>query len=140
MNRWSDKQEVIEEIMNSSDTRRLTHILLDQQFDGWYDPCGKSGYDLNQWLSRLSVDVISRIREIADLPKVKLEGLTLDRTRRSDNVDGLLSVVVALTDGDELNSPLSRTAAIRLKDLLWHGRKFNTNPLDALVDALGLIE
>lgn len=43
---------------------KLVAIILDQQFDYWYDPCGKSGYDLNNQLTERSRWAMKRLNDL----------------------------------------------------------------------------
>lgn len=42
----SDKL-TLKQIKEMESAEQLMHVVIDQQFDYWYDPCGKSGHTLN---------------------------------------------------------------------------------------------
>jgi hypothetical protein len=54
----------ISDIRGSNIKDRLIAIILDQQFDYWYDPCGKSGYELNDQLTERSRWAMKRLNDL----------------------------------------------------------------------------
>lgn len=48
-------------ISEMSDKTRLLNIIFDQQFEYWYDPCGKSGHSLDYRLTKRSAWALKRL-------------------------------------------------------------------------------
>lgn len=61
--KFSDEVKV-SEIRTCNLKDKLVAIILDQQFDYWYDPCGKSGYELNDSLTERSRWAMKRLNDI----------------------------------------------------------------------------
>lgn len=50
------------DIENEQNLQRLLLVILEEQADYWYDPCGKSGEDINRHLTDDAVKAIKRAR------------------------------------------------------------------------------
>jgi hypothetical protein len=61
--RWSDKLSD-EQIRQNGDIQSLGAIIVDQQFDYWYDPCGRSGHDLNDHLTPRARIAMKRLKDV----------------------------------------------------------------------------
>jgi len=61
--RWSNAL-TRQQISENSDLKSLAAVIVDQQFDYWYDPCGKSGHDLNELLTPRARTAMQRLREV----------------------------------------------------------------------------
>jgi len=64
VSKWSDTKVSIEEIKRSNRWKLLIGVIIDQQFDGWYDPCGKSGDELNPQLTRKAKEAMERLKRL----------------------------------------------------------------------------
>lgn len=64
MDRWSNKKVSEDDIRTTNNTKLLIGVVLDQQFDYWYDPCGKSGHELVVSLTRRSRNALRRLKQI----------------------------------------------------------------------------
>lgn len=64
MSKWSDDEVSIDDINRSNRWKLLIGVIIDQQFDGWYDPCGKSGDDLNPRMTRKACAAMERLKRL----------------------------------------------------------------------------
>jgi len=62
--RWSNTKVTDDNIRLSNSQKFLIGVLLDQQLDYWYDPCGKSGHHINISLTRKSRNVVRRLKAL----------------------------------------------------------------------------
>jgi len=60
----NDEAVFIKSIRTSTNIDLLTRIVWDEQADYWYDPCGKSGFDINRSLTRPAAVALERIARI----------------------------------------------------------------------------
>jgi len=58
-----------DKIEKSTSINWLARIIALEQYEYWYDPCGKSGHDFNQRLSKMSIKALRRIGELLGLEK-----------------------------------------------------------------------
>lgn len=134
MSRWSDEKLSEKEIKEFPHAKGLISIIIDQQFDYWYDPCGKSGHDLNRYLSKRSRLAVLRLREIVEPAEPDDRDVTL--VRNSNNLEFLTRVLVASITSNGSMGGLTCSTLRRLKDLLWHGKLVPKTVLDDIVDAV----
>ena len=59
-----DKAEFVRKIKQSTNIDWLIRIVWSQQSDFWYDPCGKSGYDINRSMTKPAAAALERIARI----------------------------------------------------------------------------
>ncbi len=134
MDRWSNTKVTDEDIRSINSVSRLALIVTDQVFDYWYDPCGKSGFDLKGCFTPRAALALTRLQSIHT---DDLDGaLTSRRVLNSNSSDFLASALLKEQAGDfDTIKPLSRTVLHRLKGLLWHGELVDRTVLDDIVDA-----
>ena len=130
MSKWSDDIPS-GEIDDALTPRRLVMIITDQQFDYWYDPCGKSGHDLNRYFTRRARKALKLLREKVDRPAPDLVNERL--IRHSNDADYLIDSLLASTNTSISMGSCAKAALHRLKDLLWHGRRVEATVLDDIV-------
>ena len=63
-------EEKVESIGDIEDIGRLARIIACEQSDSWYDPCGKSGSDLNTRLTPASAACVRKIHSLMGLGKL----------------------------------------------------------------------
>lgn len=68
--KWSDDINIKE----IGDISKLAAMLVNQQFDYWYDPCGKSGDEFNEVLTPKSVAILNKMYWLMNDPE-KLKNL-----------------------------------------------------------------
>ena len=61
--RWSNSL-THEQIEENESLQGLALLLLDQQYDYWYDPCGKSGHELNPTLTPRARTAMRRLKSL----------------------------------------------------------------------------
>lgn len=61
------KKNLIHTIKTTDDIEWLATLVTNAQMDYWYDPCGKSGFDINPHLSDISVMCLNRIMRLKKL-------------------------------------------------------------------------
>lgn len=59
-----EMKTIISAIPTSTDVVWLATLIAADQFDYWYDPCGKSGHDLNDRLTDVSKAAVRRIHAL----------------------------------------------------------------------------
>lgn len=132
--RWSD-EKLTDEQIGDLHPKQLVHVVVDQQFDYWYDPCGKSGYDFNRYLSKRSRRALGVLREKWNRERPGV--MNAQMVRNSNDWEFLTDVMLAsITSGGSMGG-LAQVTLTRLKNLLWHGEIVEKTALDDIVDALG---
>lgn len=111
-------------------------VITDQQFDYWYDPCGKSGYDLNRYITRRSLVAVETLRKHCGLEPVTEFHKDPKWIKKSNSLPFLITAFnEACPTGGSMGA--AATAALRrLKGLLWHGELVEETVLDDIVEAL----
>lgn len=133
MSRWSDERLTDAQI-NDLHPKQLVHIIVDQQFDYWYDPCGKSGHDYNRYLTGRSKRALDVLRSKWDREKPAI--ITAQLIKGSNDWEFLTSALLDSVHGGGSMGGFAQTTLTRLKNLLWHGELVASNVLDDIVDAI----
>lgn len=61
------KKTILKKVRNSQNIEWLAVLLTHCQMKYWYDPCGKSGYDISPHLSEIALACVKRIKAVKDL-------------------------------------------------------------------------
>jgi len=136
MDRWSNTKVTEDDIRALTSARKLALIITDQQFDYWYDPCGKSGHELNPYLTGRSQIALRRLRDACELQVVDKSSLAAKTIQRSNSLPFLISAFSATCPSAGSMTGLARCAITRIKNYLWHGEKVEHGVLDEIVQAL----
>jgi len=62
-------EDIRKHVEECTDLGALGRIAAANQYDSWYDPCGKSGQDFNPKLSVISTMCLRRIGKLIGLEK-----------------------------------------------------------------------
>lgn len=60
----AQRRQIMQSIATETDIARLGKYIALDQTDYWYDPCGKSGNEVNNLLTDMSKLAVARIYEI----------------------------------------------------------------------------
>jgi hypothetical protein len=134
LSRWSDTKLTEDELREEARPKVLVAVILDQQYDYWYDPCGKSGHDLNRSLTKRSRIAVRRLRDLVEAAGP--DELNVARVRTSNRDLFLTRVLVASIGPSGSIGGLTAATLRRLKDLTWHGVLVPKTVLDEIVDAV----
>ncbi|MGD9726287.1 MAG: hypothetical protein AB7L09_01425 [Nitrospira sp.] len=126
-----------EEIAQIGTPRQLVLLITDQQFEYWYDPCGRSGHDLDPCLTPVSEKLLHRLKTACVLEAVDPSRITPKLINHSNSLPFLIACFVASCPDSGHMPRVARYAIERLKDFLWHGTIVTEiTALDEIVDSL----
>lgn len=61
----------LKDVRETTDLAWLAKIIAAEQSDYWYDPCGKSGQELNRRLTDVSAAAVARAYELMGMGKLE---------------------------------------------------------------------
>lgn len=132
MSRWSDDRLTNEQIKGLH-PKQLIHVIVDQQFDYWYDPCGKSGHDYNRYITKRAKMALDVLREKFEQERPAI--ITAQLIKSSNDWQFLAHALLDSVNGGGSMGGFAQTTLTRLKNLLWHGELVEQNVLDDIVEA-----